>query len=207
MKTHEQILKDYNRYIQTVASRFGQSQYLDDLIQIGRIAALQAYERLDETKIKNDEKSYVTTCIKGSMKNFLTDNARTIKIPAKQQSEVHIPTISISTPIGDEGSTLEDFIPSSEDYTPTKPNEALKTALMTLNEKERLVVELHLDLNDESQPMTLSAIGDQLGLSRERVRQIYDKAITKMQIELGVEVKKNKLKHTTSWYERNKIKK
>lgn len=205
MKTpEEKILKDYNRYIQTVASRFGQPKYLDDLIQIGRIAALQAHSRLDNNKIKNDEKSYITTCIKGSMKNFLTENARTIKIPAKKQGEVHISTISISTPVGDEGSTVEDFIVESEPSTPKEPNEALKKALMTLNEKERMVLEMHLDLNDESEPMTLKAVGDIMGVTRERARQIYQGAITKLQSQLGAEIKSNKLTHSTTWYERNK---
>lgn len=206
MKTHEQILKDYNRYIQTVAMRMGQPQYTEDLIQIGRIAALQAHSRLDDNKIKNDEKSYITTCIKGSMKNFLTENARTIKIPAYKQGEVHISTISISTPVGDEGSTVEDFIVESEPSTPKEPNDALKKALMTLNEKERMVLEMHLDLNDESEPMTLSAIGDVIGVTRERARQLYQGAITKLQLQMGAEVKSNKLKHTTTWYERNKNK-
>jgi RNA polymerase sigma factor (sigma-70 family) len=213
MKTPEQILKEYTRYIKTIAMRYNQPQYLDDMISVGHMAAIQAYERLDPSKINNDEKSYITTYIKGSIMNFLTTNARTISIPRNVQQHkdeeeriTTIPTISTSTPVGDDGSTIEDFIPSNEHYISPEPNKAIKTALMTLSEKERLVVELHLDLNDTSQPMTLKAVGDELGVSRERARQLYQRAISKLQLEMGAEIKSNKLKHTTTWYERNKNK-
>jgi RNA polymerase sigma factor (sigma-70 family) len=203
-KTPEQIIKEYTRYVQTIAMRYNQPQYLDDMISVGHMAAIQAYERLDESKINNDEKSYITTCIKGSIMNFLTNNARTIHIPANKVSENSIPTISIDTPLNDEGDTLEDVIPSSDTYIYPEQNNALKTALMTLSEKERMIVELHLDLNDTSKPMTLKDIGDILGISRERTRQLYERAITKLQIHMGAEVKSNKIKHTTTWYERSK---
>lgn len=207
MKNEEakSIIKTFDRYILRVASRHNQPEFQSDLIQIGRMAALDAASKFDSTK--GSLTAFTTTYIKYEMMKFLTNNARTIRIPANQQSEVHIPTISISTPIGEEGSTIEDFIPASDTYIPPTQNEALKTALMTLSEKERLVLELHLDLNDESEPMTLKAIGDMMGVSRERARQIYQKAITKMQIEMGAKVKSNKLTHSTSWYERNKTKK
>jgi RNA polymerase sigma factor (sigma-70 family) len=184
MKTHDQILKDYNRYIQTVAMRMGQPQYTEDLIQIGRIAALQAYSRLDETKIKNDEKSYITTCIKGSMKNFLTDNARTIKIPAYKQGEVHISTLSINTPVGDEGSTVEDFIASSEDYIPLQPNEKLREALTQLKPKYKTIITMYFDLEDNSQPKTLREIAVELGMSFQAVNQQLKLAITKLKKEM-----------------------
>jgi RNA polymerase sigma factor (sigma-70 family) len=209
MKTPEQIIKEYNRYIKTIAMRYNQPQFIDDMISVGQMAAIQAYERLDQSKINNDEKSYITTYIKGSIMNFLTTNARTISIPRNVQQHkdeeeriTTIPTISTSTPVGDDGSTIEDFIPSNEHYISPEPNKAIKTALMTLSEKERLVLELHLDLNDTSQPMTLKAVGDELGVSRERARQLYQRAITKLQGELGAEVKKNKLTHLTTYYER-----
>jgi len=203
-KTPEQIIKSFDRYIKTIAMRYNQPQYLDDMISVGHMAAIQAYERLDESKINNDEKSYITTCIKGSIMNFLTNNARTIHIPANKLVEHTIPTISINIPLNDEGDTLEDVIPSSDTYIYPEQNNALKTALMTLSEKERMIVESHLDLNDNSQPMTLKDIGDILGISRERTRQLYERAITKLQIHMGAEVKSNKIKNTTTWYERSK---
>lgn len=208
-KTPEQIIKEYTRYTQTIAMRYNQPQYLDDMISVGHMAAIQAYERLDPSKINNDEKSYITTCIKGSIMNFLTTNARTISIPRNVQQHkdeeeriTTIPTISTSTPLNDDLSVLEDFLVASDDYIPPTQNESLKTALMTLSEKERLVLELHLDLNDESEPITLKAVGDQLGVSRERARQLYQRAISKLQVELGAEIKKNKLTHSTTYYER-----
>lgn len=211
MKTPEKIISEYTRYVKTIAMRLNQPQYLDDIISVGHMAAIEAYGRLDHSKINNDEKSYITTCIKGSIMNFLTTNARTIKIPRNVQQNkdedariTTIPTISLSTPLNDEGDVLEDLIPSSEPTTPIEPNEALKNALMTLNEKEREILTLHLDLNDESEPMTLADIGKLLGVSRERARQLYQGAISKLQVEMGVPIQKHKNQVKETWYARNK---
>lgn len=210
-KTPEQIIKEYNRYIKTIAMRYNQPQYLDDIISIGQMAAIEAYGRLDHSKINNDEKSYITTCIKGSIMNFLTTNARTIKIPRnvlqhKDEDEriTTIPTISTSTPINDDGDVLESVLTDGDVYVYPEPDNKLKNALMTLSDKEREILTLHLDLNDQGEPMTLSDIGKSMGVSRERARQLYQKAISKLQVEMGAEVKSNKIKHTTTWYERNK---
>lgn len=52
----------------------------------------------------------------------------------------------------------------------------IKEALETLNDKERIVLTRFYGL-DGQQPQTLADIGDELNLTRERVRQIRDKAI------------------------------
>ena len=67
--------------------------------------------------------------------------------------------------------------------TPTTDNELvleslreeIAEALQTLNERERNVIEAFFGINQ--QEMTLEEIGDKYGLTRERVRQIKEKAI------------------------------
>jgi len=56
---------------------------------------------------------------------------------------------------------------------------ALSDALADLPERERLVLELRFGLHDD-RPSTLREIGDELGLSRERVRQIESRALNKL---------------------------
>ena len=56
---------------------------------------------------------------------------------------------------------------------------ALSDALADLPERERLVLELRFGLHDD-RPRTLREIGDELGLSRERVRQIESRALNKL---------------------------
>ena len=183
-KTPEQIIKEYSRYINTIANRMGQELFFDDMVQVGRLAAIQAYERLDESKINDDEKSYITTCIKGSIMNFLTNNARTIHIPANKLVEHTIPTISINIPLNDEGDTLEDVIPSSDTYIYPEQNNALKTlyfALDKLKPEYREIIELYYDLGDNSNPMTLREIAAIKNQTHQNIADKLNKAIKKLQ--------------------------
>jgi RNA polymerase primary sigma factor len=56
---------------------------------------------------------------------------------------------------------------------------ALSDALAELPERERKVLELRFGLSDD-QPKTLREIGEVMGLSRERVRQIESRALNKL---------------------------
>jgi RNA polymerase primary sigma factor len=58
-------------------------------------------------------------------------------------------------------------------------NQALGDALDTLPDRDRQVLELRFGLADDH-PKTLREIGDALGLSRERVRQIESRALTRL---------------------------
>lgn len=95
-------------------------------------------------------------------------------------------TVSIDTPIGDEGdSTLGDFISDNESLTPeekfaqTALREQLNKIIATLKPKEQEVILLRYGLKD-GQPKTLEEIGDIFGVTRERIRQIESKALTKL---------------------------
>jgi RNA polymerase sigma factor (sigma-70 family) len=208
----KQLISEYYRYIESVANKYRLPEHHQDLMQVGRIAAVQSYSTFDSTK-SNDIKGHICANIKYAISKYVDENLRTIRIPNhilystdEEDAAMMVTTVSANTPINDDGDTLEQLLPASDTYIYPEPNKELKTALMSLSEKERLVLELHLDLNDESEPMTLKDIGDQLGVSRERARQLYQKAITKLQVQMGAEVKKNKI-NTTTWYERTKNKK
>ncbi|MDO8642498.1 MAG: sigma factor-like helix-turn-helix DNA-binding protein [Candidatus Woesearchaeota archaeon] len=66
-----------------------------------------------------------------------------------------------------------------EMITPNAPfaNQAIRGVLHVLDEREKYIVDCHL-LREE--PMTLEAIGDQLGITRERTRQLENRAKEKM---------------------------
>ncbi|HTO16990.1 MAG TPA: RNA polymerase sigma factor RpoD/SigA [Edaphocola sp.] len=96
--------------------------------------------------------------------------------------------LSMDAPFGDadEGS-LMDVLPNKNapivDNEITN-NESLKTeinrVLETLTEKQRTVIKMYFGL-DLDHPVSLEDIGNNFGLTRERVRQIKDKAIAKLQ--------------------------
>ncbi|MFA7124284.1 MAG: sigma-70 family RNA polymerase sigma factor, partial [Candidatus Delongbacteria bacterium] len=57
--------------------------------------------------------------------------------------------------------------------------EEIDIALKSLTDKEKEVIMLYFGI-DQDQPMTLEEIGDKFGLTRERVRQIKEKAIRRL---------------------------
>jgi RNA polymerase primary sigma factor len=55
----------------------------------------------------------------------------------------------------------------------------MEKALATLSERERQILSMYFGLNQE-EPLTLEEIGKELGLTRERIRQIKEKAIIRL---------------------------
>jgi RNA polymerase primary sigma factor len=56
----------------------------------------------------------------------------------------------------------------------------LKNILSDLDERERMIIECYFGINTEHDGMTLEAIGDKYDLTKERIRQIKEKAIRKL---------------------------
>jgi RNA polymerase primary sigma factor len=94
-------------------------------------------------------------------------------------------TVSLEQPMGDDDFSLSDLI---EDETAIAPleaatramlNEAVTHALSELSERESRVVRLRFGL-DDGQMRTLEEVGRELGVTRERVRQIESKTLAKL---------------------------
>ncbi|MDT4971236.1 MAG: polymerase primary sigma factor [Pseudonocardiales bacterium] len=94
--------------------------------------------------------------------------------------------ISLDQTIGDEGdSQLGDFIEDSEAVVAvdavsfTLLQDQLQSVLQTLSDREAGVVKLRFGLTD-GQPRTLDEIGQVYGVTRERIRQIESKTMSKL---------------------------
>jgi RNA polymerase primary sigma factor len=94
--------------------------------------------------------------------------------------------ISLQAAVGDEGdSSLGDFIEDSDAplavdvVAYSMMQEQLHDVLTTLSEREAAVVKMRFGLTD-GEPKTLDQIGHEFGLTRERIRQIESKTLSKL---------------------------
>jgi len=109
-------------------------------------------------------------------------------IPTERVREVlRISTnpVSLETPIGEgEGAHLGDFIEDSDAVVPVDAassillQEQLQSVLHTLSKREKKVIELRFGLLD-GHPRTLEEVGREFHLTRERIRQIEAKTLSK----------------------------
>ncbi len=95
-------------------------------------------------------------------------------------------TASLDTTVDDDNSTNlaelisgEDYIGPFEDFFRINVKEILQYSLNELTEREREIIKLRFGLNGKA-PLTLEDIGKLFSITRERVRQIQNKAILKL---------------------------
>jgi RNA polymerase primary sigma factor len=115
--------------------------------------------------------------------------AKRAKLPLKQVREVRQAAravTSLDRPIGSENEGTFGEIVASDASTPedevtySLQEEALRKAVSELPERQREIVKLRYGLNGDSDPKSLDAIGRELGITRERVRQIEADALEQL---------------------------
>jgi len=94
--------------------------------------------------------------------------------------------LSLNQPIDEDGEAefgdlLEQYVIPGTDEEMLRQSfeEALREALAELSDKERQILALRFGLDDDH-PRTLREIGETLGISRERVRQVENQALAKL---------------------------
>ncbi len=115
--------------------------------------------------------------------------AKVMDIPVERVREIMKiaqEPVSLETPIGEEeDSHLGDFIPDEDAPAPSEAasfillKEQLEEVLETLTPREEKVLRLRFGL-DDGRTRTLEEVGQEFGVTRERIRQIEAKALRKL---------------------------
>jgi RNA polymerase primary sigma factor len=207
----KELLEGNLRFVITVSKQY-QNQGLDlcDLIAEGNLGLMKAIENFDWTK-RLRFISYAVWWVRQSILQSLNENARTIRLPvnvvqelqrAKKELDsagvelpeklVNLPyTINLDNPLNEEGDTLLDILVNTNAELADKnlsTEDILKEKLLgmldVLDEREKIIIQDYFGLSGSVR--TLEDIGSDFDLTKERVRQIKEKALRKLRNETSI---------------------
>ena len=202
------MLEGNLRFVITVAKQYqGQGVDFSDLVAEGNIGLMKAINSFDWTKNLRFI-SYAVWWIRQSILQSLNEHSRTIRIPVNVIQDLYkekkrtdktgeriddrfanLPsTINLQTQINEDGDTLIDLIVNKDSDMPdevfnndTQLKDGLFSIMSVLDERERQIVEDYYGISGT--PRTLEDIGSDFNLTKERVRQIKEKALRKLRNE------------------------
>lgn len=207
----KELLEGNLRFVITVSKQY-QNQGLDfsDLVAEGNYGLMKAIENFDWSK-KLRFISYAVWWVRQSILQSLNENARTIRLPvnvvqelqkAKKECDnagvdlpdkfVNLPyTVDLDSPLNEDGDTLMDVLinPNADranecESTEQTLKDKLLSMLDVLDEREKVIIEDYFGLTGNTR--TLEDIGNDFNLTKERVRQIKEKALRKLRNETGI---------------------
>ncbi len=196
-----------------------------DLVQEGNLGLMKAIDKFDHRRGFRLA-TYATWWIRVAVSRAVSDQPRTIRVPASMRGEINrvtratseltrtlgrppgdeeiaqrlglslervrlvgdVPSepLSLDTPVAfDENATLQDFLEDRHAASPaqslyaTELVTSVQSALSALTDREATVVRMRFGIG-KSNGHTLEEIGRVFGLTRERIRQIEEKALAKL---------------------------
>lgn len=207
---HQAMIEGNLRFVVQIAKKYqGCGLPLMDLINEGNIGLIKALDQFDWTRGLKFI-TYAVWWIKQSILQSLGDNGRQIRLPANIIQDItrhnksattdefsiddemnSIPnTLSYDTPMGESGDAMINLL---EDTSATMPDEAfdtdglmmdkVKLALPSLTDREVSIIKDHFGLTGH--PRCIDDLADEWNLSRERVRQIKEKAICRLKMAVA----------------------
>lgn len=200
-KAHQELVVANIKLVVAVANSYqGRGLSMDDLVSEGNIGLLKAAERYDGSRGARFA-SYAVPLIRQHIERALTEeNGKTMArqpMPASEHRDDDgewsrkndVRVRSVDAPLGAKPnmSLLSVLVDGSspqadEDVLLTDSLEAYEQLFALLNERERRVVKAFFGIGQEAQ--TMAEIGMDMGLKRERVRQIRDRAVRRLRKEM-----------------------
>lgn len=184
------VIQNNLRLVVSIAKQYlNLGMTYEDLIQEGNMGLMYAIDTFD-TKFNNKLSTYATWWIRHYITRAISNQARIIRIPAailesKKEVDIQDP-LSLDVPVGD--TNEETFKDTIIDYYNVGPEERimreelkehLDVVVETLSAREQEIVRRRFGLKDYL-PQTLDEIGETIGISKERVRQIEQGALRKL---------------------------
>ena len=185
------------RFVVSIARQYkGKGVDMDDLVSEGNIGLMKAAAKFDATKgvrFVNYAVVYVRQQIEKSL-----EQSGLFKVPKDVRNDIvahrQSHPVSVDAPLGHRAnmSLLSVLVNSDSPLADARVHseaveDAVEFALGSLDERERRVVDAFFGISQEHE--TMAEIAEDMGLKRERVRQIRDKAVRKLR-----KVYKNRLK-------------
>ena len=166
--TMSQIIRANSWLVASIAIKYtDQQEMFYELVSDGNMSLIKAVEKFDYKK-GNRFRIYALGRIKYSF-------AHTLSVQPQHFDRF----------LGGPGQSLESVAeqranPSEQESAQRQYESAVSTILYCLNHRERGVIEKRFGLNGFSRAHTLQEIGTDLGLCRERIRQIESRALAKL---------------------------
>ena len=182
------VLKANLRFVFDIAKVYkGSSVSIDDLIAEGNMGMIKAIDKFD-VDFGTKFISYAVWWIRQYMQALIqkTQTSKSIE----KSDEINFPNDNVGILFDNEDEVVNkrEMIMSNEDEEEKNEIESnhravVENLLVKLDDRERIIVENYYGLN-ELEEKNLEEIGDMLGISKERVRQVKLTALRKMRSEI-----------------------
>lgn len=196
----EQFVKDNIKYVHKVAHKFQVGNKCprfshDDLVSVGRMALLKSLNSW-RPGLKSTLRTYSYSAVNNEIRNYVSNNSFDLNYSSSMQKSDRKKGVESTKPIAlridqcsindDEWYTLRDSVlpsgspPADHKTMVDEQTHLVKEALGCLTKRERFVINERF-----YEQKTLAAVGEGLGVTRQRVKQIQQRALNKLKNALS----------------------